>query len=164
MPITDTQRRPRQFAALAASSLAIGLAALSSSGAAAAPNAAPTAGTATAAAGDAGIPYVSVLQPKAVRRNGKVVGGRIRLRGLIGADGLKTTWSIRTIHHHGDHIEYRVVAHGTVAPEEEAKPISAVVLGKRGSIVNYDITATNSAGGQPTPAMHARIARARGAI
>jgi hypothetical protein len=162
MPITDAHPRPLQLAALAASSLAIGLAAISSSGASAAPVTAATggaAGSAAAAASDARIPYVSVLQPQAVRRHGKVVGGRIRLRGLIGADELKTRWSIRTIHRHGDQIEYRVVARGTVAPDEEAKRISAVVFGKRGSVVNYDITATNSAGGQPTPAMHARIAR-----
>jgi hypothetical protein len=161
MPITDTQRRPLQFAALAASSLAIGLAALST-GASAAPGAALTGGalgSAAAAASDAGIPYVSVLQPKAVRRNGKVVGGRIRLRGLIGADGLQTTWSIRTIHRVGGHVAHHVVARGTVAPDQEAEPISAVVFGKRGSVVDYDITATNSAGGQPTPTMHARIAR-----
>lgn len=136
MPITDTHRTPLQFAALAATSLAIGAAAFGSSGASASTNAAATGGSpaaATAAASTTGIPYVSVLQPKAVRRNGKVVGGRIRLRGLIGADGLKTKWSIRTIHRHGDHLDYRVVAHGTVAPELESKPISAVVFGKRGA-------------------------------
>jgi hypothetical protein len=161
MPIITTQRRPLQLAALAASSLALAITALPSSGASAAPVAAVTSapGAATAAAGDTGIPFVSVLAPKAVRRNGKVVGGKIRLRGLIGADGLETTWSIRTIHRVYGHSVYRVVAHGTVAPEEEAKPISAVVSGKRGSVVAYDVTATNAAGGQPTPTMHARIAR-----
>lgn len=100
-----------------------------------------------------------MLQAKAVRRNGKVGGGRIRLRGLIGADGLRTKWSIRTIHRRGDRITYRVVAHGTAAPDAESKPISAVVFGKRGSVVRYDVAATNSAGGRPTPTMHARIAR-----
>jgi hypothetical protein len=161
MPTTDTQRRSLRFAALAASSLTIGLAALATSGASAAPVDPGTGGApaaATAAASETGIPYVSVLQPQAVRRDGKVVGGRIRLRGLIGADGLETKWSIRTIFHHHGHVIYRVMAHGTVAPTEEAKPISAVVFGLRGRVVDYDITATNSAGGQPTPVMHARIA------
>ena len=140
--MTDRQCTPLQFAALAATSLAIGVAAISSSGAAASTD---------AAASTTGIPYVSVLQAKAVRRNGQIVGGRIRLRGLIGADGLRTTWSIRTIHRRGEKVVYRIVAHGTVAPKEESKPISAVVFGKRGSVVDYDVTATNSAGGQPTP-------------
>jgi hypothetical protein len=160
MPISTPQRRPLQLAALAATSLAIGLAATTSSGATT-PGAATGGpeGAATAAATETGIPFVSVLQPKAVRRNGKVVGGRIRLRGLIGADGLKTTWSIRTIHRDGDRIRHRVVARGTVASAEESKPISAVVFGKPGSRVDYDVTATNAAGGQPTPTMHARIAR-----
>jgi hypothetical protein len=162
MPITTSPRTLRT-AAIAASSLAIGLAAMSPSGAGAAPGgaaapSAPVAAASGAAPADAAIPYLTVLQPLAVRQHAQIVRGRIQLRALIGADGLKTTWSIRTITHVGGRTVYHVVAHGTAAPGEEAKPASAVVYGTPHSIVHYDVTATNAAGGLPTPQMSARIA------
>ncbi|MEA2219228.1 MAG: hypothetical protein QOJ35_1854 [Solirubrobacteraceae bacterium] len=162
MPITTTPRTSLRNAAIAASSIAIGLTALSSSNAGAAGDAAAarsSPGSAVTAASDyAPIPYLTVLPPEIVRHNGRVMHGRIRLRAIVGASGLETQWSIRIVGRHGDHTDPRVIAHGTVAPTEEAKPVSAVAFGKPRSVVRYDVTATNSAGGQPAPVMRATIA------
>lgn len=136
------------------SSLALGLAAVSFAGNATAGAAAPAAAPASA---DAAIPYLTVLPARAVRSNGDVVHGRIQLRAIIAADGLPTKWSIRVIKRSYGHIVHRVIAHGTLAPTA-TKTVTAVATGVTRTALTYDVTASNSDGGQPTPPQHARIA------
>jgi hypothetical protein len=116
---------------------------------------APAASPAAQAGG--AIPYLTVLQPLAVRRHGQIVRGRIQLRAIIAADGLLTKWSIRIIHRHGGHTGYHVIAHGTLSPTS-TKTVTAVAFGAPRSVVLYDVTAANADGGRPTPPQHARIA------
>lgn len=155
MPTATSRRTLIRRAAIAAAALA----ALAPSGpGAAADTAAAADSTAMSAAdADAAIPYLTVLQPLAVRRHGHIVPGRIRLRAIIAADGLRTTWSIRAIRGHGDRAVYHVVGHGTLGPAD-TKTVGTVVFGKPRSIVRYDVTAANADGGRPTPVMRARIA------
>jgi hypothetical protein len=161
MPEITTPRRTARTAARAASCLAIGLAATSATGAGAAATSPPAGGATVASASiappeDTAIPYLTVLQPLAVRRHGHVIRGRIKLRAIIAADGLKTAWSFRVIHGTGANATHRVVAHGTLSPTQ-TKRVSAVVYGRSHSALRYDVTASNAAGGSPTPPQHARI-------
>jgi hypothetical protein len=110
-----------------------------------------------AAAEQAAIPYLTVLPPLAVRRQGQIVKGRIRLRAIIAADGLTTHWSIRTVKRSGGQTHFRVLAHGTLKPHA-TKTVTVVAFGQPGSRLKYDVTAKNADGGTPSPPQQAKIA------
>jgi hypothetical protein len=113
--------------------------------------------TGAAAAEQAAIPYLTVLPPLAVRHGGQIVKGRIELRAIIAADGLRTHWSIRIVKRRGGQVHYRVLAHGVLKPHA-TKTVTAVAFGARGSRIKYDVTASNADGGTPTPPQQAKIA------
>jgi hypothetical protein len=113
--------------------------------------------TGVAAAEQAAIPYLTVLPPLAVRGEGRIVKGRIRLRAIIAADGLTTHWSIRTVRRSGGQIRFRVLAHGTLKPHA-TNIVTVVASGQPGSKLKYDVTAKNADGGTPTPPQQAKIA------
>jgi hypothetical protein len=113
--------------------------------------------TGVAAAEQAAIPYLTVLPPLAVRRQGQIVKGRIRLRAIIAADGLTTHWSIRVVKRSGGQTHFRVLAHGTLKPHA-TKTVTVVAFGRPESKLKYDVTAKNSDGGTPTPPQQAKIA------
>jgi hypothetical protein len=113
--------------------------------------------TGVAAAEQAAIPYLTVLQPLAVRRQGRIVKGEIRLRAIIASDGLTTHWSIRTVKRSGGQTHFRVLAHGTLKPHA-TKTVTVVASGRPGSKLKYDVTAKNADGGTPTPPQQAKIA------
>lgn len=113
--------------------------------------------TGVAAAEQAAIPYLTVLQPLAVRRQGRIVKGQIRLRAIIASDGLTTHWSIRTVKRSGGQTHFRVLAHGTLKPHA-TKTVTVVASGRPGSKLKYDVTAKNADGGTPTPPQQAKIA------
>jgi hypothetical protein len=113
--------------------------------------------TGVAAAEQAAIPYLTVLPPLAVRQQGQIVKGRIRLRAIIAADGLTTHWSIRTVKRSGGQTHFRVLAHGTLEPHA-TKTVTVVAFGRPGSKLKYDVTAKNADGGTPTPPQQAKIA------
>jgi hypothetical protein len=110
-----------------------------------------------AAAEEAAIPYLTVLPPLAVRRQGQIVKGRIRLRAIIAADGLTTRWSIRVVKRGAGQTRYKVLAHGTLKPHA-TKTVTVVAFGRPGSKLKYDVTAKNADGGTPTPPQQAKIA------
>jgi hypothetical protein len=93
--------------------------------------------TGVAAAEQAAIPYLTVLQPLAVRREGRIVKGRIELRAIIAADGLTTRWSIRSVRRSGGQTHFRVLAHGTLKPHA-TKTVTVVASGRPGSKLKYD--------------------------
>jgi hypothetical protein len=158
MPEITFARRPSRAATTVMAGLALALAATTAPGAGAAARATgdgPSTNVTTPQ--DAAIPYLTVLQPLAVRQHGHIVPGRIELRALIAADGLQTTWSIRVIHGAGSGRTYHVVAHGALRPDQTST-VSAVVYGWPHSALLYDVTAANAAGGTPTPPLHAQIA------
>jgi hypothetical protein len=113
--------------------------------------------TGVAAAEQAAIPYLTVLPPLAVRRDGRIVKGEIRLRAIIAADGLTTHWSIRTVKRSGGQTHFRVLAHGTLKPHA-TKTVAVVAFGRPESKLKYDVTARNADGGRPTPPQQAKIA------
>jgi hypothetical protein len=113
--------------------------------------------TGVAAAEQAAIPYLTVLQPLAVRRQGRIVKGEIRLRAIIASDGLTTHWSIRTVKRSGGQTHFRVLAHGTLKPHA-TKTVTVVAFGRPGGKLKYDVTAKNADGGTPTPPQQAKIA------
>jgi hypothetical protein len=113
--------------------------------------------TCAAAAEEAAIPYLTVLPPLAVRRQGRIVKGRIELRAIIAADGLTTRWSIRVVKRSGGHARYEVLAHGTLKPNA-TRTVVAVAYGTPGSKLSYDVTARNADGGRPTPPQRAKVA------
>jgi hypothetical protein len=113
--------------------------------------------TGAAAAEQAAIPYLTVLPPLAVRRQGRIVKGEIRLRAIIASDGLATHWSIRTVKRSGGQTHFRVLAHGTLKPHA-TKTVMVVTSGRPGSKLKYDVTAKNADGGTPTPPQQAKIA------
>jgi hypothetical protein len=113
--------------------------------------------TGAAAAEEAAIPYLTVLPPLAVRRQGRIVKGRIKLRAIIAADGLTTRWSIRVVKRSGGQTRYKVLAHGTLKPNA-TRTVVAVAYGTPGSKLSYDVTAHNADGGKPTPPQRAKIA------
>jgi hypothetical protein len=162
MPQITFARGPSRAATTVIAGLALAFAATTATGAGAAARAtgygpAPVASTSVTTPQEAAIPYLTVLQPLAVRHHGHIVVGRIKLRALIAADGLQTTWSIRVIHGAGSRRTHHVVAHGTLRPDQ-ISTVSAVVYGQPHSALLYDVTAANAAGGTPTPPLHARIA------
>jgi hypothetical protein len=113
--------------------------------------------TGVAAAEQAAIPYLTVLPPLAVRRQGQIVKGRIRLRAIIASDGLTTHWSIRAVKRSGGQTHFRVLAHGTLKPHA-TKTVTVVAFGRPGSKLKYDVTAKNADRGTPTPPQQAKIA------
>jgi hypothetical protein len=113
--------------------------------------------TGVAAAEQAAIPYLTVLPPLAVRREGRIVKGEIRLRAIIASDGLTTRWSIRAVKRGGGQTHFRVLAHGTLKPHA-TKTVTVVAFGRPGSKLKYDVTAKNADGGTPTPPQQAKIA------
>jgi hypothetical protein len=113
--------------------------------------------TGAAAAEQAAIPYLTVLPPLAVRRQGQIVKGQIRLRAIIAADGLTTHWSIRIVKRSGGQTHFRVLAHGVLKPHA-TKTVTVVARGRPGSRLKYDVTAKNTDGGTPTPPQQAKIA------